>query len=146
MTLIPPPEGWHIAPTNPDGTLQGRLDPKEQEKRAAKLKSDMEKYQARTREGQEKLLKSAAGVKKKVEAPPPTDELGLIEMNFLAYPALLQGKGAVPLQVLTEEQKRARQRAALDAQAAEARKDLNTFLKSDDDNERDSHEGLRLGG
>jgi hypothetical protein len=40
MSLIPPPGGWHIAPTNPDGTLKGRLDPADTKKREEKLKAD----------------------------------------------------------------------------------------------------------
>jgi hypothetical protein len=141
MSLRPPPEGWHEVERNPDGTLKGRLPKDYQEKREAKLKSDMERYQARTRANHEKLLKSASGIKEEPETHAPKDELDLVMMNFLAAPDLLQGKGAVPLQVLTEDQQRARRRQDLDAQAAKARKHLDKVLKGDDE-DRDSYEAL----
>jgi hypothetical protein len=136
--FIPPPAGFHEAERNADGTLRGKLDPKDAEKRAAKMKSDMEKYQARSREVRQKLLDSAAGIKEEPVAPAPKDELALIEMNFLAEPGLLQGKGAVPLQMLTEEQKRSQQRASLDAKAEAARKHLDKTLNPDQE-ERSGH-------
>jgi hypothetical protein len=135
--FTPPPEGFHDVVYNNDGTMKGRIDPKEQTKKETKLKSDMEKYFAKSREAQEKLRRSAAGIKEETQAPAPKDVLGLIEMNFLADPALLQGKGAVPLQMLSEAQKRAQRRASLDAQSAKARKELDGFLKGDEDDEDD---------
>lgn len=94
MSLIPPPEGWHLAPRNPDGTLKGRLDPKEQEAREAKRKTNMELYFARSREAHERLVKAAKGIKDKPEIPAPEDELDFVMLNILADPATLDSKGS----------------------------------------------------
>jgi hypothetical protein len=119
MSLIPPPKGWHIAPRNPDGTLKGRISKEERECREAKRKTDMENYFARSNEAQERLVKAAKGIKKKVEAPAPKDELDFVVMNILADPAgHLDGKGSATLRTLTEDQRRSRARARMDEQAA----------------------------
>lgn len=129
MSLIPPPEGFHIAPRNPDGSLSGRLDPKDTERREAKRKSDMERYFARSKEAQERLVKAAKGIQDKVEAPAPKDELDFVVMNILADPAgHLDGKGSATLHTLTEDQRRARARARMDEQAADARKALDKAI------------------
>jgi hypothetical protein len=138
----PPPEDFHVAERNADGTLRGRIDPADTKKREAKLKSDMEKYFARSAEAQEKLRRSAAGIKEETTAPAPKDELALIEMNFLAQPGLLQGKGAVPLQMLTEDQKRSQRRASLDAQAAKAQAHLNKVLTGDSGFDFETYQGI----
>jgi hypothetical protein len=149
--MLPPPEGYRIAPRNPDGTLKDPRTPAQrkaaQEKVLADRKVKMERYFSRTREAQERLVKAAKGVKDKVEAPALTDELDFVVQNFLAEPALLEGKGAVPLSILTPEQKRARQRARLDAQSADARAALDKAIKGDDDDDDsgfnfDTYEGL----
>jgi hypothetical protein len=120
--MLPPPEGFHVAKRNSDGTLHGRISKEQTEKNLERRKAAMERYAARSREAQEKLIKAAKGIKDKVEAPAPTDELDFVVMNILADPAgHLDRKGSTTLRTLTNDQRRARARAQMDAQAQQAR-------------------------
>ena len=58
----------------------------------------------------------------KPEVDGPTDVLDLTILNLLADPALIDGKGTANVRVLTDAQRRERQRARLDAQAGDSRK------------------------
>jgi hypothetical protein len=62
-------------------------------------------------------------------------------MGLLADPSALDRKGATHLRVLTDDQRRDRQRAALDAQSAKARQELDKVLNPDKA-ERESYEGI----
>jgi hypothetical protein len=105
-----------------------------QEKKLAERKAAMQRYEQRTRDAQEKLLKRAAGVQEERAAVPFKDELDLVIQNLLGDPAgTLDGKGSASLRTLTDEQRRARRRAALDEQAAQARKDLDKFLHPEEE-------------
>jgi len=137
MSLRPPPPGWHEPARNIDGTLADSRTPQqrkaEQEKRAIKLKSDLEKYQAKSAEALEKMRKSAAGIKEEPEVHGPKDELDLVVMNLLADPAILDGQGAASIRTLTDDQRRARKRAWMDEQAERAKEHLDKTLNTDKD-------------
>jgi hypothetical protein len=135
--MIPPPEGFHEVRYRPDGTMIGRGPSKEDEaKRLAKRKADMARYEARTKEAQEKVLKRAAGIKEPGDIPPPKDVLDLTVMNLLADPGLLDGHGAGEgVRTLSETQRRERQREQMNARALESRKALDKFIKGEDDAE-----------
>src|SRR4051812_30139363 len=112
----PGPNGKTYRPVeyNRDGEQVGRIDPAKAKKREEKRKTDMAKYFGKSAEAREKLRRSAAGIKEEVVAPAPKDELDLVVMNLLADPAVIDGKGAANLRVLTDDQRRARNRARMD--------------------------------
>ena len=94
------------------------------------------------------MRKSAAGITEKPELHGPRDELDLVVMNLLADPAVMDGKGSANLRVLTDDQRRARNRARMNEQAAEARCHLDKVLKGDDEDESsfdlDTYQGVSL--
>ena len=81
-------------------------------------RADLKKYEARSREAQEKMLKAAKGIMDKPEIPAPKDELDFMMLNILADPAgHLDRKGSATLRTLTDDPRRARARARMDEQA-----------------------------
>src|SRR4051794_36281535 len=92
----PGPNGETYRPVryNEDGTQRGRISPAETKKREEKRMTAMASYFANSAEAQEKLRKSAAGIREEVERTAPKDELDLVVMNLLADPAVIDGKGA----------------------------------------------------
>jgi hypothetical protein len=93
----------------------------------------MEKYFARSKAAEERMLKQAKGIRDPNEIAPPSDVRGFVELQLLSDPALLDRKGNGNVRVLTDSQRRARRRAALDTQAADARKALDRAIKGDDE-------------
>lgn len=124
--------------------MRGRGPSKEDTaKDVERRKAAMDKYFARTKEAEDRLIKKAAGVKEPVDIHPPKDVLDLTVMNLLADPALLDGRGSEQgVRTLTEQQRRQRQREQMDERASENRKALNSFIKADEDDEPDF--GYRL--
>ena len=79
-------------------------------------------------------MRRAAGLEEKTEQPPPRDELALIELNLLADPGLLDGRGAGDgIRTLTNDQRRALRREQLNAKAQDARKTLNKIIAGEED-------------
>ena len=54
--MIPPPEGFHVARRNPDGTLKGSIPREQTEKELERRKAAMESYFARSKAAEERML------------------------------------------------------------------------------------------
>ena len=148
MTLRgnPPPKGFHEVKRNAKGEMIGRLDPKETERKQAKLKSDMEKYAARSKAAEERMLNQANGIREPSVIAPPSDVLGFVELQLLSDPAVLDGKGSGGLRTMTDDQRRERNRARMNEQAADARKALDKAIGGDEDDEPDFGYALNYKG
>ena len=131
-----------LARRNPDGTLKGSIPREQTEKELERRKAAMESYFARSKAAEERMLKQAKGVREPNVIAPPSDVLGFVELQLLSDPATLDGKGSAGLRTLTDDQRRARARARMDEQAADARKALDKAIGEDEDDDPHDFTGL----
>jgi hypothetical protein len=142
-------EGWREVRRDAQGVAIGKLRPEEApEARAKKFAADMKKYAAKSAAAEQERIDRAAGVRHEPDPEPekPFDELDLVLQQLRAQPHLLNGRGPLGDQLVTDtrDARRARDQARLEAARTEAVETLTKWVSptKDDDDEVYDYQGI----